>query len=108
MVYGAIPLAANSAAFIHVIYGEEPQPIQKNNPISSSRSLSHNLTIYRTRKTMPKQRIIVQSASQAPKAKPTFLGAAYAELTSPENASIVRSVVIFGVSSASCEAETRG
>ena len=46
-----------------------------------------------------KQRIVVQSSSR-PQPEPTrgFLSTAYREVTSSENASIVRSIVIFGVS----------
>jgi len=48
----------------------------------------------------PKQRVVVERAerrrpSSAPKG---YIGKAYGTLTAPENASVVRSIAIFGVS----------
>lgn len=43
----------------------------------------------------PNQRVVVASSGRPQKG---FFGAAYEELTAPENATIVRSLLVFGVS----------
>ncbi|EER25744.1 hypothetical protein CPC735_041880 [Coccidioides posadasii C735 delta SOWgp] len=49
----------------------------------------------------PKQRVVVQSSSRRIQDKRGYLSTAYHELTSSENASVVRSVVAFGAVNAS-------
>lgn len=46
----------------------------------------------------PKQRVVVQSASPSQQSSGGYIKNAYNQLTDPENASVVRSVVVFGVS----------
>lgn len=43
----------------------------------------------------PKQRIVVSGSNGSQKG---FFGTAYDEITSPENTTIVRSILVFGVS----------
>src|SRR5436190_9821195 len=44
------------------------------------------------------QRVVVQPASNSRKSKSGYFASAYEQLTASENASVVRSVAIFGVS----------
>lgn len=48
---------------------------------------------------MAPKRVVVQSSSRRQQQQESFLSAAYKELTSSENATIVRSVLVFGVCS---------
>ncbi|KAL1982960.1 hypothetical protein VTN96DRAFT_647 [Rasamsonia emersonii] len=45
---------------------------------------------------MAPKRVVVQSSSASRRQQEGFLSAAYKELTSSENATIVRSVLVFG------------
>lgn len=46
----------------------------------------------------PKQRVVVQSSSPSQQSQGGYFKTAYNGLTDPENATVVRSVVVFGVS----------
>jgi hypothetical protein len=45
----------------------------------------------------PKQRVVVSSSSVGRRQQDGFLSSAYREVTSAENVTIVRSVIVFGV-----------
>jgi hypothetical protein len=45
----------------------------------------------------PKQRVVVSSSAAGRRHQEGFLGSAYREVTSSENVTIVRSVIVFGV-----------